>query len=185
MDKLSVSVRKPRALRALFSGVALVGAMLAAPGLAHAGSGSRLALDLDYANSIKETGFEGGKGLAARYGYKLDLLVLSVTPEVGAGAYWFGGAADARLLTGFVGGRAAFGKVVEPGVFAHIGYGSMKSGNFDAVGGTTLDAGLSLDFTMVPLLDFGLHGAYGAAFLKDADEAFDWFRVGAHAALAF
>jgi hypothetical protein len=82
-----------------------------------------------------------------------------------------------------VGGRATFGKVLEPGVFAHLGYGSMKAGS-DSTGGTSIDAGLTLDFTMLPFIDLGVHAAYDAFLVKDRD-AFDWFRVGAHAALAF
>ncbi|MFZ5890897.1 MAG: hypothetical protein ACOY0T_07595 [Myxococcota bacterium] len=158
--------------------------MLALPETAHAGSGSRLALDLDYANGIDEPAVNGGKGLALRYGYKLDLLVLALTPEVGLGGYWFGGEqTEPRLLNGFLGGKVSFGKVLEPGLFAHVGYGSFKA--FDeSRGGTTVDAGISLDLTMVPFIDFGVHGAYNAMLIKDA-EAFDWFRVGAHAALAF
>jgi hypothetical protein len=187
MDEMTLAHSKHRRVRvcgpALVSLLAALAVSVALPETAHAGSGSRLALDLDYANGVSEDSVSGGQGFAVRYGYKLDLLVLSVTPEVGGGAYWFGEPAEPRLLTGFVGGRAAFGKGVEPGIFAHIGYGSMKAQD-DSRGGTTLDAGVALDFTMLPFIDFGVHAAYDAFLIKDED-AFDWFRVGAHAALAF
>lgn len=171
------------AARSVASVLAAVAALIALPNLAHAGSGSRLGLDLDYASDINESISSAGKGLALRYGYKLDLLVLSLTPEAGGGIYWFGEPAEPRLLTGFVGGRATFGKVLEPGVFAHVGYGSMKIAD-ESRGGTTVDAGVTLDLTMLPFIDLGVHAAYDAVLVKDAD-AFDWFRVGAHAALAF
>ncbi|HET9929787.1 MAG TPA: hypothetical protein VFQ35_03835 [Polyangiaceae bacterium] len=169
-----------RCAGALFAALAV---FVAAPSTAHAAPGSRLGVDLDYINDINEDFSEAGKGVALRYGYKLDLLVLSVTPEVGLGGYWFGGAADPRILQGFVGGRATFGKVLEPGVFAHLGYGSMKVLD-ESRGGTSIDAGVTLDLTMLPFIDLGVHAAYDAFLVKDED-AFDWFRVGAHAALAF
>lgn len=169
-----------RCLGALFAAIAVVAAC---PSTAHAGTGSRLGLDLDYINDINEDASGPGKGLALRYGYKLDLLVLSVTPEVGLGGYWFGEPFEPRILQGFVGGRATFGKVLEPGVFAHLGYGSMKVVD-ESRGGTSIDAGVTLDLTMLPFIDLGVHAAYDAFLIKDED-AFDWFRVGAHAALAF
>ena len=181
MRSLSCSGRV--AARCVATVLAGLAAFVSLPNTAQAGSGSRLALDLDYANGINEPSVSAGKGLALRYGYKLDLLVLALTPEAGGGIYWFGEPAEPRLLTGFVGGRATFGKVLEPGVFAHIGYGSVKAGD-ESRGGTTLDAGVTLDLTMLPFLDLGIHAAYDAMLIKDAD-AFDWFRVGAHAALAF
>lgn len=165
---------------------ALLGALAvfaACPREAHAGMGSRLGVDLDYINDINEDGVGGGQGVALRYGYKLDLLVLSLTPEAGLGGYWFGEPAEPRILQGFVGGRATFGKVLEPGVFAHIGYGSMKVLD-ESRGGTSIDAGVTLDLTILPFIDLGVHAAYDAFLIKDED-AFDWFRVGAHAALAF
>jgi hypothetical protein len=172
------TVRLPGAL-----GLAVGALCLFTAGAANAKGGSRLGLDLDYAIPIQESGVDPGKGLALRYGYKLDLVVLSITPEVGGGAYWFGGVAEPRLLAGSLGGRVAFGKVLEPGIFAHVGYGSLKVLD-ESRSGPTVDAGLTLDLTIIPLVDLGVHAAYDAVLIKDSD-AFDWVRVGVHAALAF
>ncbi len=144
---------------------------------------TKLALDLEYAGAIDQRGIDGGTGGAVRLGQELDLVVVSLTPEIGGSFHAFGGYLDAKHYSGFVGGRLAFGKILEPGVFAHLGVGSL-SGDFPSDTGPEFDVGLALDFTLLPILDLGVHGAYNNLFL-DGGENFDWLRVGAHAAIGF
>lgn len=150
---------------------------------ASAATGPRLALDLDYAVGVDEPQVDAGGGGNLRFGYKLDLKVCSITPEVGAAYYSFGGAAKPNLFGGVGGLRLGFLKVIEPSIFAHVGYVNLESYGVDQ-GNPLVDAGLALDFTLLPLIDVGIHGAYSAVLVKDAN-AFDWARVGAHAALQF
>jgi hypothetical protein len=152
---------------------------------AHAGGGSRLALDLDYSHGIDEPGLGSGSGLGLRYGYKVDLLVLAITPELGLNYASYSGAAGVKYYRGFAGGRLSFGKVLEPGIFAHIGYGHIS---FDPDGGRsapTVDGGITLDLTVIPVIDLGAHFAYCALLAKDGSEALDTYIIGLHAALAF
>ncbi|HEY8945381.1 MAG TPA: hypothetical protein VIM73_14020, partial [Polyangiaceae bacterium] len=46
---------------------------------------TRLALDLDYATAIDERGIDSGTGGALRLGQELDLVLVSLTPEIGGG----------------------------------------------------------------------------------------------------
>lgn len=144
---------------------------------------TRLALDLDYAAGIGEGGIASGTGGAVRLGRELDLVVLSLTPEIGGSYHTFAGTRDASHYAGFAGGRVAFGKLIEPGAFAHIGIGRLDA-RPRAETGPAVDVGLSLDFTLLPVLDLGIHAAYHALILDDG-RSFDWLRLGAHVALAF
>jgi hypothetical protein len=151
------------------------------PRAAHADT--KVALDLDYVNGIDEGGIDPGTGGALRLGKELDLAIISLTPEIGGSYHSFGGRLDAKHYSGFIGGRLAFGKVIEPAIFAHIGVGRL-TGDFPGDTGAAFDAGVALDFTLLPILDLGLHAAYDSLAL-DGGENFDWFRLGAHAAIGF
>jgi hypothetical protein len=48
--------------------------------------------------------------------------------------------------------------------------------------GLTYDFGLFLDFTLLPLLNLGVHAAYDR-MVGGADPAFHWLTFGAHAEL--
>lgn len=148
-----------------------------------ASADTRLALDLDYATGIDESGVESGTGGAIRLGQELDLVLVSLTPEIGVSYHAFSGALGASHYSGFIGGRLGFGKLVEPGVFAHLGVGRL-SGELGGDTGPALDLGVFLDFTVLPIVDLGAHAAYDALFLDDG-RAFDWARFGAHASVAF
>jgi hypothetical protein len=152
---------------------------------AYASSGSRLALDLDYTHGIDEPGVSSGTGLALRYGYKLDLMVFSLTPELGGSYAMFNGPADVEYYRGFAGGRLTFGKVLEPGIFAHIGYGHVSAEPSGSRSALSVDGGATLDLTIIPVLDLGAHVAYSALLAKDNLPAFDTYILGLHAALAF
>lgn len=145
---------------------------------------TKLAFDLDWVGGIDEPGVDPGAGGALRLGQELDLIVLSLTPEVGASYHSFGGDAELSHTSGFIGARLTLGKVLEPGVFAHLGVGHLSGAGDLSETAAAVDAGLSLDFTLLPVIDIGAHAAYDALLVSDAD-AFDWYRVGLHAALSF
>ncbi len=151
---------------------------------AHASSGTAIGVDLDYTHGISEPQVGSGTGFNVRLGYKLDLLVVQLTPEIGGAYHTFSGTADAKFSQGIVGARLAFGKVVEPGLYAHLGYGHLGAGPGDRSGATG-DAGLTLDFTLLPIIDLGVHAGYNGLFKGDSDPAFDTFVAGVHGALIF
>jgi hypothetical protein len=174
-----------RLTRALLPFTAVVAAGLALLWPAEASAGPRVALDLDYAGTIDEDDIGSGTGGALRFGYEVDLIAVSLTAEVGASYHTFTGDLDPSHYEGFVGARLAFGKIIEPSIFAHAGIGRL---NLDAVDvhdtGPEFDVGLALDLTVLPLLDVGVHAAYDFQKLDSGDN-FDWYRVGAHVALVF
>lgn len=143
--------------------------------------GTRLAFDLDYANGLV-TGVGSGIGGAVRFGREYDLLLLSLTPEFMGSLHEFSDPGNELTYAGLAGGRATIGKVIEPGVFAHIGAGHASLPG-DGITGVALDLGLTLDITVIPAVDFGVHGAYDSVSWG-GEGTFDWYRLGAHIALA-
>ena len=108
----------------LVSGFLACGALLLSAHDARAKSGTSIGVDIDYTNGINEPAVSGGTGFNGRLGYKLDLAVVQLTPEIGGGYHTFTGDAGAKLSQGIVGGRLQFLKVLEPGIYAHLGYGT-------------------------------------------------------------
>lgn len=151
----------------------------------YAKSGTALGVDVDYAHGIDEPGVGSGTGFNARLGYKLDLLVLQLTPEVGGGYHTFSGLAGAKFSQGFVGGRVQFGKILSPGLYAHLGYGHLSEVFGNAHSGATGDAGVTLDLTLLPLVDLGVHAGYDGLLKSGAYPAFDTYVLGVHAAVIF
>jgi hypothetical protein len=170
-----------RFLSALLPSTAL---LVAAPS-AHAKSGTAIGVDIDYTNGIDEPAVSGGTGFNVRLGYKLDLVVLQLTPEIGGAYHTFAGDAGAKLSQGIVGGRVSFLKVLEPGVYAHLGYGHLSGSIGDGRSGATADAGVTLDLTILPLIDVGVHGGYNGMLKSGDDRAFDSYVLGVHGALIF
>ncbi len=152
---------------------------------AHAKSGTNMGVDWDYTYGIEEPRVGSGTGFNVRLGYKLDLKVLQLTPEIGGAYHAFSGDAGAKFSQGIVGGRVSFLKVLEPGLYAHLGYGHLSSAIGDGRSGATADAGVTLDLTILPLVDLGVHGGYNG-MLKNGDyPAFDSYVLGLHGALIF
>lgn len=89
---------------------------------------------------------ELGTGFGLRAGLPVDLILLELVPEIGATAWGLDNDAPTVVLE--AGGRFNIGKIVEPGVYGHILY-RMRN---PIVG---WDAGLSLDVTVLPVIDFG------------------------------
>ncbi len=159
--------------------------LFAATRSAHAKSGTSIGVDLDYTNGIEEPQVGSGTGFNVRLGYKVDLLVLQLTPEIGGAYHTFSGDAGAKFSQGIVGGRVSFLKVLEPGIYAHLGYGHLATDLGDGRSGATADAGLTLDLTILPFIDLGVHGGYNAMLKSGDHPAFDSYVLGLHGALIF
>jgi len=143
--------------------------------------GTRLAFDLDYANGI-DSGVDPGLGGAVRFGREYDIVLLSLTPEFMGSFHQFSGSGGPFEFAGLAGGKAALGKIVEPAVFAHVGVGHANLPAEDLTG-LAFDLGLALDLTLVPAVDLGVHAAYDALTWGD-EGTFEWYRLGAHVAIA-
>lgn len=142
---------------------------------------THIALDFDFNSAFDALDTKMGGGGALRIGQKFDLLLLSLTPEVGGNYHAFGGDDQTRIYSGFVGGRVGFGKIVEPSVFAH--WGLAHSEGAQSRTGSVLDAGLALDVTLLPLIDFGVHGGYNVMTASGDNPALKFVTFGAQAAL--
>jgi len=140
-----------------------------------------IGLDMDFNHSLDIA--RSGGGFNVRVGEELDLIAVSLTPEIGFGYHAFSGANDPHIYTGFAGGRLSFGKIIEPSVYAHAGIGRLVAG--ESRTSPLIDGGLALDFTLLPLIDIGVHGGYNVVLPKADDDAFKYFTVGLQAALVF
>jgi len=159
--------------------------VLAPARAAHAASGTAIGADLDYTNGINEPAVGSGTGFNVRLGYKLDLLLVQLTPEIGGAYHTFSGDAGAKFSQGIVGGRLQFGKIIEPGLYAHLGYGHLSAAEGNGHSGVTADAGVQLDFTLLPIIDIGVHAGYNGMLKSDNRDAFDSYVLGLHGSLVF
>lgn len=113
-------------------------------------------------------GLRGGQGGKLWAGYQLNLILFKLSLEAGGGYRSFGGAdgdEGARLLHGFAGARASVGAILQPSVYAQVGYGRLSLMNVEGAGtqhsaGFTGEAGLAFDFTLLPLVNLGAHAGY-------------------------
>jgi hypothetical protein len=147
----------------------------------------QISLDVEAALPAND-GHDDGWGLGARVGNKWDLVLVSLTPEVGFNYHSFGGTPDAEAFAVVAGGRIGIGFVIEPSAFIHAGIGHI--GYDTAVGDysrTSLayEGGLALDLTLLPVIDIGAHATL-AGIAGDADEdAFSWLAIGGHVSFNF
>jgi len=141
-----------------------------------------LALDLDYSAGLSQEDLvDTGGGGALRIGSELDAFLVTLIPELTLSYHQFSGPLDATAIAGKLGGRIRFLKIVEPGIFAHAGVGRL--GGDDPHTGFAFDAGLTLDLTILPLIDLGLHAAWNRVFGGESHPGLSYATFGAHVAL--
>ena len=144
-------------------------------------SKTHIAVDFDYNDALDAPASNAGGGGALRLGQEFDALLISLTPELGGSYHGFGGNDRTKLYSGFLGGRLAVGKILEPSIFGHLGVGHLQG--IETRTAPVMDAGLALDFTLLPLIDLGVHGAYNVMLPRNDGTAFKYLTLGAQAAL--
>lgn len=144
---------------------------------------THIAVDFDFASAVDTAGTQLGAGGALRIGREFDLFVVSLTPEFGGAYHAFGGNDETQLYSGLVGGRLAVGKIIEPSIFAHLGVGHIAG--LESRTAPIMDVGLALDFTLLPLIDIGVHGGYNVMMPRDDGSALKFLTLGVQAALVF
>ncbi|HXK18020.1 MAG TPA: hypothetical protein VNG33_09465 [Polyangiaceae bacterium] len=142
---------------------------------------THIALDFDFGSALAEPETRDGGGGALRLGQKFDLFLVSFTPEIGGGYHAFGGTDQTKIYSGFIGGRFGVGKILEPSIFGHVGVARVHG--FETRTAPLLDTGLALDFTLLPLIDLGVHGGYNVMLPRNDESALKFFTLGAQAAL--
>jgi hypothetical protein len=99
--------------------------------------------------AMSAVGPDANKGsttlLTPTFGYQLDMAILDITPEIGL-------ALDGSLSPK-LGARVRFGKLLKPGLYAHVVLDRSLAVSPAQAG---FDAGGLLDITLVPHLEAGL-----------------------------
>jgi hypothetical protein len=186
--------RNTRICKFLFAAAAATSLSVAAPSRAddekkrdddppegHRKSKTHIAVDFDFSSALGALGTKVGGGGALRVGQKFNLLLVSLTPELGGSYHAFGGNDETRIYSGFLGARLGIGKIIEPSIFAHVGIGHLEG--LETRTGTMLDGGLALDVTLLPLVDFGVHAGYNVMTPSGDGSAFKYLTLGLQAAL--
>lgn len=166
-----------------FAASALICGVLASPA-APARADVQVGGDLDYALPIDSRADSGG-GFAVRLGWQLHVPMLVLTPEAAFNYEGFSGTYGPAVYRGVGGLRLGLGEVFRLGAFTHAGLGRLSAdvpAPDPSRTGFTYDLGIFLDFSLMPLLNVGVHGAYNA--MPGGDEpSFQWLTLGAHAEL--
>ena len=135
-----------------------------------------------------EDGAAFGGGFGVRLGTQLHLPLLALTPELAFTYARFGDDYGPSIYRGMVGGRVAIGEIFRVGVYGHIGLGrfDLEVDDVDPSGSdVTYDVGLSLDLTVLPILNLGVHAAYNRFGEDDERDDFEWMTTGAHVEFVF
>lgn len=143
-----------------------------------------LGADLGGAYSLDGDNSAGGGSFGLRLGNRVKLPLLMLAAELRAGLDTYGGDRSTDVYTGMGGLRLGVGEVLRPSLFVHAGVGHVVREATLLLPeakktGFALDAGAALDLTLLPLIDLGVHAAYGVI---DA-AGYDWIRAGVHATL--
>ena len=143
-----------------------------------------LALDMDYSAALAHSEIDQGGGAGIRVGLERDYFLVTLIPEVQLNYHRLNANTrdDAAISSAKAGGRVRFLKIVEPGIFAHAGLANVAGDSVYAHTGIAFDAGLTLDLTLLPLVDIGLHTAWNRIF-GDDDSGVSYVTAGAHVAL--
>lgn len=134
-------------------------------------------------------GHDPGWGVGARFGHKWDLVLVSLTPEVGVNYHNFSGAPEASAFAAVAGGRISIGAILQPSAFihagiGHVGYDRAVVADYSRTS-LAYEGGLALDLTILPVIDIGAHATL-AGITGDADEdGFSWLAVGGHVSVNF
>lgn len=132
-----------------------------------------------------------GYGFVGSLAYRIGLGPVFVQPEA-QGSY-MGFLSSSPVLPGqhatriLGGARVGLARMIQPAVVAHAGVGWLGEGRF----GHAFDAGLALGFKVLPLLRFGVQGAYNVLTVPNdtgnagATTALKWMSFGVHAGVEF
>ena len=154
-----------------------------------------IAADLDLNIPIDADNLSTGGGFGIRLGSQLHLPLVVLNPEIGFSyATLSGDVSSPKIYRGIAGARLGIGEILRFGVLAHIGFGYLTldlpspAPDIDYFA-FAFDAGVFLDFTLLPLLNLGVHAIFNR--LSPTTEknihydAVNWMQLGIHAALVF
>jgi hypothetical protein len=140
------------------------------------GRAVELALDANYA--VGGSGdLDLGGGAALRAGYAFPFAWAALVPEVGVDFVMLNGSSDDATAYGaFVGGRARFGRGLEPGISTHFGLtGVQWREDFVA---PSADIGLFVELTYIERLILAAQGEYKSTLSAGGNPAITWYTAG-------
>ncbi|MBM4319983.1 MAG: hypothetical protein FJ125_08470 [Deltaproteobacteria bacterium] len=138
-------------------------------------------------------------GLDLRLGYTLPIPLISVTPELASSWVTLPDAdeeesfPDHGIRTVAGGLRLGLPGIVAPALFAHAGYG-WEDGELDDMilsrSGLSLDGGIAVELTLLPIVSFGAYVAYQAlrfdANRNDKEWVWEsWLKLGLEVSASF
>lgn len=173
---------RQRALLVLSASV--ITCVVLASNASHARADVQIGGDLDYVLPL-ESRAEMGAGFAVRLGWQLHLPMLVLTPEAAFNYAGFSDTYGPAVYRTVAGLRIGVGEVFRLGAFTHGGLGHLSAsvpGADPTRTGFTYDIGIFFAFTLLPLLNLGVHAAYDAMPATD-DPSFQWLTFGVHAEL--
>jgi len=137
-----------------------------------AGAGT-VSLDVGMKTAVP-SGETAEPSIGLRLGHEIDLKVARFVPEVGVV-----GIPETSFFGGIAGGRFSFLRIIEPGAYAHLGYGGIVG----ETGSLTYDGGLQVDL-VVSRVRAGIH--MGAELDGSGSGSSDpFFVLGLHTGVRF
>ena len=142
------------------------------------------AIDGDFASAISSDTVKNGGGGGLRFGLQRDLHQALLIPELvfEHNVLAANTRNDAAITMFMLGGRLRFLKDIQPGMFVHMGGGRIAGDSLYAVTDLAFDAGLTVDMTVLSMIDLGLHAAFNRVF-GGRDGGLTFATFGLHAAL--
>jgi len=139
-----------------------------------------LSLDLDYVLPVDAGPVDDGFGGALRFGPRVDLKLLTLAGEASLGIHDFSGPEGPTVYRGVVGGRFGLGYLLRPSIFGHLGVGHADWSSTEDLTHLTLDIGASLDVTVVPAFEIGVHAAYNYLAGNGSVDDLGFMTLGGH-----
>lgn len=175
-----------RAVVALF--VSVAGADAAAGPIVSARLDGALMFE-EYAREELVWETDTGYGVSGFVGYRLDLVGVAITPEVGASFARFTDDYERDAVRLFGGGALTLPWLIAPSVSAHAGWGRAEGVDDDAVlrrDGLTVDVGAGADISLAPGWSIGVHATYNTLLAETGSgtETGRWVTLGLRAGLA-
>ena len=147
-----------------------------------------LAVDADANIPVSTPNLTTGLGVGLRLGHRFKIPLIAFTPEIGGSYHGFNGELVAVGISRIdAGGRIGIGEIFRLSAYGHIGYGyAAYSNDTPGFGGLTWDLGGALDFTLLPVVDIGVHIDYSSlTSAGNPDYKVHWVDIGPHVAFVF
>jgi hypothetical protein len=129
---------------------------------------------IDLGGTVPLATGKAGLDAGLRLGAETRVAVLDLTTEMGARLLNLNNSTGGRFEGG---ARLKVVGLLQPGIFAHVGYGDLGG-----ISGLSWDTGGLVDIALIPALPFGVHVGYNRI---EGAITLEWMAVGAHLDIRF